>query len=284
MRGNATAIVVEERGYAMAALLVAMTVMAIVMATAMPTWRTMMKREREAELVFRGEQYGRAIGLFQRKYGNAMPPNVDALINEKFLRKKYKDPITGEDFQIVAPGTPLPGQGGVQFDTSGRGAGGSRSTGPSVSTTQPTRTGTTGSGSLGAASPGQTIGGGVLGVVSRSTDTSMRLYNGRDKYNEWVFMGTQLSNTAGAGGNNSNLPGQINQDGRGGRRGNNPDGRNANPFDGLQGGGGRGPGARGGQQQPARPGGNQPLRPGGGQQQPQSPGPRSPFGAGRSPF
>ena len=46
-----------ERGYAMAALLVAMTVMAIVLSTAMPVYSTVARREREAELVFRGEQY-----------------------------------------------------------------------------------------------------------------------------------------------------------------------------------------------------------------------------------
>ena len=56
-----------ERGYAMAALLVAMSVMAIVLSTAMPVYQTVARREREAELVFRGEQYARAIALFQRK-------------------------------------------------------------------------------------------------------------------------------------------------------------------------------------------------------------------------
>ena len=49
----------QERGYAMAALLVAMSVMAIVLSTAMPVYQTVARREREAELVFRGEQYAR---------------------------------------------------------------------------------------------------------------------------------------------------------------------------------------------------------------------------------
>jgi type II secretory pathway pseudopilin PulG len=254
----------DDRGYAMAALLVAMTVMAIVMATAMPTWRTMMKREREAELVFRGEQYGRAIAMFQRATGNAMPPNIDVLIERKFLRKKFKDPMTGEDFQIITPGMPLPGQSGVQFDTSGRGGRGGLSSGPPVAN-QGGFSSAAGSGGRQTSTP---LGASVVGVASKSTETSLRLYNGRDKYNEWVFMGTQVANTAGAGGNNSNQPGQINQNGRGN---NNPDGRGANPFDALRGGGAGGRGnrgaGRGGQPPPAQP-----------------PGPRSPFGGGRSPF
>ena len=44
--------------------------------------------------------------MFQRKYGNALPPDVDVLIDQRFLRKKYKDPITGEDFQFMGPGSP----------------------------------------------------------------------------------------------------------------------------------------------------------------------------------
>src|SRR4051794_32592889 len=45
-----------ERGFAMIALLVLMAVMAIAMTVALPAWSTMARREREAELVFRGEQ------------------------------------------------------------------------------------------------------------------------------------------------------------------------------------------------------------------------------------
>jgi type II secretory pathway pseudopilin PulG len=261
-----------ERGYAMAALLVAMTVMAIVMATAMPTWRTMMKREREAELVFRGEQYARAIALYQRRSGQAaaIPPSIDVLIDGKFLRKKYKDPMTGQDFKIVTPGTPLPGEGGLREDQSA----GSRGRGQGQPTRQPGFTSANTAGTAGAQTLG---GGGVLGVVSTSTETSLRLFNGRDRYDEWVFTPTALSNTAGI---NPNNPG-VNRPGIG------PDGRpgNASPFPGDFGGGSggnRGGGARG-QQQPARPGTQQPARPGG-PQQPQAPVPRSPFGGGRSPF
>src|SRR5215475_6830893 len=109
----------DESGYAMAALIMAITVMAIAMTVAMPVWKHASQREKEEELVFRGEQYVHAIGLFQRKYANAYPPTIDVLVQQKFLRKKYKDPITNDDFvpltQASQQGAAQPGaQAGAQ--------------------------------------------------------------------------------------------------------------------------------------------------------------------------
>jgi type II secretory pathway pseudopilin PulG len=193
----------------MAALLVAMSVMAVVLTVALPVYTTAARREKETELIFRGEQYARAIAMFQRKYGNAIPPNLDVLLNEKFLRKKYKDPITGEDFQLLSPGTPIPGQDtppqtGTGAQQAGRSAGPQSGGGRAGAT--PTRTPT--------ATP---LSGSVIGVVSKSTERSLRLYNGRDRYNEWVFLGTQQSNRAGTGARGGAVPG-----GRGGRAGPQP--------------------------------------------------------------
>src|SRR5687767_14744457 len=83
----------SERGYAMAALLVMMSIMAIALTMLMPAWQTMVRREREAELVFRGEQYAKAVARYQRARG-AFPPSIDVMVTEKFLRRKYKDPMT----------------------------------------------------------------------------------------------------------------------------------------------------------------------------------------------
>jgi hypothetical protein len=69
--------------------------------------------------------------------------------------------------------------------------------------------------------------GGIIGVASKSTATSLRVYNGHDKYNEWVFVAQQVSNRAGAptgsqtptGGINlpGGPPGGIGGRGRGGQ-------------------------------------------------------------------
>jgi type II secretory pathway pseudopilin PulG len=200
------------RGYAMAALLVGLSIMAIMASVALPVWQTLVKREREAELIFRGEQYAQAIALFQRRFAGTFPPSIDLLLKQKFLRRAYKDPITGGDFQLVYVGAPLPGTAPA---TGARGAAGGPQGG------QPT-TPLLGRGT--AAQPAQFGRGGIMGVVSRSTAASLRLYNGRGRYNEWVFVATQASTQAGAPG----TPG-TQTPGRGGRRGLGPA-----PFGGRQ--------------------------------------------------
>lgn len=184
----------------MVALLVAMSVMGVMMSVALPAWTTAVRREKEAELIFRGEQYARAIALFQRKNGNAVPPSVDVLVNQKFLRKRYKDPITGQDFVLLTPGMPIPGQ--ATPPAGGRGSATGRGGAPDPRETE--RAAADAKRALDSrareinALPGSTNQqGSFIGVMSRSTDTSLRLYNGRDKYNEWVFLGTQQSNRAG---------------------------------------------------------------------------------------
>ena len=99
----------DQRGYAMAVLLVAMSIMAIMLTVIMPVWKQASQREREEELVFRGKQYVHAIGLFQRKYANAYPPTFDVLVQQRFLRKKFKDPITNDDFVAIPVGQAAPG-------------------------------------------------------------------------------------------------------------------------------------------------------------------------------
>src|SRR5262245_7230167 len=68
----------DQRGYAMAALLVTLSVMAVLMTAIMPAWRHIAQRDREEEMIFRAKQYARAIGLFQKKGGpGVLPQNID---------------------------------------------------------------------------------------------------------------------------------------------------------------------------------------------------------------
>ncbi len=88
----------------MAALLVAMSVMAIVLSAAMPVWSQMIRRDKEEELIFRGTQYARAINQYQRKFASASPPSLDVLIEQRLLRKKFRDPLSPNkdgEFQLL---------------------------------------------------------------------------------------------------------------------------------------------------------------------------------------
>lgn len=198
----------DERGYLMVALLVAMSVMAIMMTAALPAWHTIAQREKEAELVFRGEQIARAIGLYQRRFANAPAPSIDALVEQRFLRKKYKDPITNDDFQVLTAGSNLPGQA-QQTQTGARGALQS-----SLQTASAAATAQRGQG--GSAFGIGTATAGIVGVTSKSPLKSLRLYNGRDTYNQWVFM--PVAQAARAGGDGGRAGGRG-ADGRGGRGG-----------------------------------------------------------------
>ena len=89
----------EEAGYILIAVLFLMVMVLIMLSLAAPKVAADIERDREVEMIHRGNQYVRAIKLYYRKFG-AYPPNMDALVktNEiRFLRKRYKDPITGKD-------------------------------------------------------------------------------------------------------------------------------------------------------------------------------------------
>ena len=220
----------------MAALLVAISVMAVVLSAVMPSWYTMARREREAELVFRGQQYARAVTLFQRKFAGAYPPNLDILLTQKFLRKKYKDPITNDEFVLIPVGDPRALQAGAAATPGGRaGTAAPPQGGPPLAAQQP------GAGRAGGvAGAAGAPGAGIQGVVSKSSDISLRVYNGRTHYNEWVFIATAASTAAGAaqgaGTQAPGIPGGI--PGRGGP-GASPDGRPVQPGRGVPPPGGR---------------------------------------------
>jgi type II secretory pathway pseudopilin PulG len=204
----------------MAALLVSLAVLSVLMSAALPAWRHQAKREKEAELVFRGEQYVRAIRLWEMKMGpGSRPPTFDMLVQQRFLRKKYKDPMTADgEFQPLFAGTNIP-------PPSGRGQ---------TQQQPPQQPGAI----------GQRGGAGILGVASKSKEASIRIYNGGTHYNEWRFIYASAASAPGGrgaptpGGRGGQPPGGRGPGGRGigpGERGIGPGGRGIGP-------GGQGPG------------------------------------------
>ena len=229
----------QQRGYAMAALLVGLSVMSVMLSMALPVWRTWVQRERETELIFRGEQYVQAINLFSRRTGG-FPTSLDQLRQGRYIRRLYTDPITDGEFQPVylgqvAAGAPTaPGQrgagpgprGGAGPGTGIGGIGQQAGTGRAA-TPPGGRAGQPGASPF--TQPGR-LGGGagpIIGVVSRSTAESIREYNGRGRYNEWVFVASEATRQAGppggARGRGPQTPvgprGRIGQAPRGGQGG-----------------------------------------------------------------
>lgn len=189
----------------MAALLVVLGVMSVLSSVALPAWRHAAQREREAELIFRGEQYARAIMLYQRRTPGAYPPDVETLVEGRFLRRAYRDPMTADGrFRLVRQSElAAPSGAGAAGGTAGDDAGGEAGAG-----TRRTRE------RLGVGQGARPFGdrnddtaggvdGNVVGVASRSERTSIALYKGKSKYSEWVFVAA-----AGAAEGGSVTPGR----------------------------------------------------------------------------
>jgi type II secretory pathway pseudopilin PulG len=164
----------SEAGMSLVGLFAAMSVMFIMMSAAVPAWRYVMKDAREEELLFRGGQIADAIQRYQEK-NKTPPPSLEIMVQQRVLRKAYKDPFAkdgkwrfirqGE--QLLPPGVPGPG-------------------GPSPAPTPPpTREGQTRDGQP------QLGGAAFIGVASFSKDKSLRIMNGRTRYNEWLFIAGQ---------------------------------------------------------------------------------------------
>jgi type II secretory pathway pseudopilin PulG len=259
-----------ESGYLLLAVLLMMALMIIAATIEVPRIVEQIKRDREEEMIHRGTEYARAVKKFYKKFGR-YPANLEQLDNTnqiRFLRKRYKDPLTKDgkwkllnygDIQTLlnpnAPGTPAAALG-----AQGQGAFGQPSAITSVGTTgtpstpspgnvistsstgfdqgtppaqqqQQQQTGVVGNASQGnsqqgsspfantfslgsnsassagqqgsapgnqpgSAGPGsnpgagtQTFGGGaIVGVASTSKDPTIRIYNKKKTYDEWVFI------------------------------------------------------------------------------------------------
>ncbi len=99
--------VCDASGFTYLALLAAIIIIGISLGSATKYWQTISLRDKEAELLFRGEQYRQAIERYYSAIPGKMqyPQSIDDLIKDgrtpqgrRYLRQKYKDPITGEDF------------------------------------------------------------------------------------------------------------------------------------------------------------------------------------------
>lgn len=81
-------------GYMLIMLMVAILIMSIALLAVAPLWETELQRENEEELIFRGNQYVEAVRLYQAKHPGQFPKKFETLVEERFLRKIFRDPMT----------------------------------------------------------------------------------------------------------------------------------------------------------------------------------------------
>lgn len=172
-RGGASA-----AGYSLVVVIMVVTVLNIMLAAAMPKWSEMIKRDKEEELISRGFQYAEAIRVFQKRFGR-LPTRLDELVKAKprSIRQIYKDPMTEDgQWELIFQGQGSPVQ--VPAETT---PGLPRVTpGAGLDPNQP-----------------KIQAGPIVGVRSRSSDKSLLVFFGHDRYDEWEFRVEMLTGGAG---------------------------------------------------------------------------------------
>lgn len=94
-----------SRGFTYIGVLAILSVMMVAMGAVAQVWHTQMQRENEKELLFVGNQFRNAIGRYFVESGRGFPTSLQALLgtdsntklNKRYLRKIYRDPMTGVD-------------------------------------------------------------------------------------------------------------------------------------------------------------------------------------------
>ena len=202
----------REKGYALLLVVFLAAILLISLAVAVPPALHEGTREREEELIFRGQQYQRAIGLFYKKYGR-YPNTIDELLrtNDRgFLRKEFPDPMTKDGkWRIIGLG-PAGALVGSGQNPLGPGSGPATPTGPGTTAPQPPSRETRGRGETG----GRPSSGGqpaypIAGVVSKSTKPSIRVYNGSSGYANWEFIYDPTKDPALVPPGGTQGPGQL---------------------------------------------------------------------------
>jgi type II secretory pathway pseudopilin PulG len=220
----------KQAGYSLLMVVFLVATMLILAATAVPNLLVQGRREREEEMVWRGEQYRRAIGMYFTKFGR-YPTKVDDLTKQtngvRFLRQAYTDPMNKEDgswrFIYVGPNgqligslrstsllqsvlsTPaLPGSGAQSGSLSGAQPGSASGANPGGTLGAADQSGQQANSAL-APNPlasqsqplqGTVIGGNIIGVGSKVKESSLRIYQGGDTYEQWEFIWNPLQQVA----------------------------------------------------------------------------------------
>ena len=152
----------SNSGYALLAAVIAVAIFSVLILAARNMWETEIRRDLEEELIFRARQYVTAIELYKKKNTNLHPQNLEVLLEKKFIRKLFKDPMTESGvWNVVMRG--------------GRG-------GKSALLIVPEEL-----------VPQYISRAMIIGVCSTSPEEGFREYRKKKKYNEWaIYLGEQV--------------------------------------------------------------------------------------------
>lgn len=191
----------SERGFTLAALIVILTIIAIIIAYTVPTqWSLVMRRERERQTIFLMKQFARGIENWERKH-QGLPVSLEQLQEARGPRMlrgdgKWALPLTGkEDDWIMVPPNAIeaaPGGGGVipggnNTNNNGRVGVGQPQPQPQAGTLAPP------SKLNPEASPKDYVGP-FVAVRPNAKGKALIEFNGTEDYSQWVYTLQDLKN------------------------------------------------------------------------------------------
>jgi type II secretory pathway pseudopilin PulG len=172
-----------ERGYVLLTMSLFLMLLALAAMTAAPDIAFQIRREREEELIHRGVEYSLAIRRFSKKTGK-FPTRLEDLQDTyglRFIRKLYKDPMTGKDFRLLHASDIRPNEGVVNLNPPKPGETGQSGNQPDLNQQQSLR------GKNWVTADRDHSGQVIYGVASTSHERSIREFNHKDHYDEWLF-------------------------------------------------------------------------------------------------
>ena len=151
----------DDSGFTIIVVLVAVAVTSILLSTVVTTWTHVMRRADEAELIWRGQQYAKAIECYVGL--RAVPPTeLEQLAEARCIRQLYAQPLSDDGswrlVRATAPGV-VPTAGAA--DPS---AAGGRLLRRNLRSSEP-----------------------IVGVAPGITGTAIRAYDDSYDYEEWEF-------------------------------------------------------------------------------------------------
>ncbi len=212
----------RQRGHLLVGLMVFVAVMMISLLAAAQSWSFVVRRDAEAELIFRGEEYARAIAFYQKETNN-YPTDLKQLIKKgphrhRYIRHLYEDPVakdgewgllylspTGQGF--INPYA-SPGATGNLFNAMGigGGAGGTTLAGGGLpeesGASKARRTAREEQGLEESGHPegfsdlvqkqleqyqGNVVGLPIVGVVHKKNESGVKIYKNIANLNDWAF-------------------------------------------------------------------------------------------------
>ncbi|MEW5902135.1 MAG: hypothetical protein AB1715_11790 [Acidobacteriota bacterium] len=172
----------KSSGYMLIMLIFVLTLMSLALMVAAPVWETQVQREKEEELIFRGKQFVEAVRLYQLKKPGRFPDSLEVLLEEKCLRRPFRDPMTAEgEWNIILRQDGVGGALGIQQRVRPDG----RMSQPASRGQQSFQVQKVLVAPLKALSSIRNAQ--ILGVVSSSTKRSIRIYNDQESYEKWLF-------------------------------------------------------------------------------------------------